>query len=375
MSKIYKYLIGSLGVILMILFVFLFPDITAWILISVVIAMIGSPLVEFLSKIRFRKLIFPRWLAAIITLGAFYSIIFLFFWFFIPLVAGQINEFRKLDVTLIEQGFDEPIRVVDSVINDYHLSADENFSVRQIATEKIQSIVNFSSVSNFLSNVTSTISTSLLGLFAISFISFFFLKEKYLFDRGVIAMMPEKVEEKTRNVLASIRKLISRYFIGLILEIICVMSLITGGLTLLGLKFELAILIGMFAGVFNIIPFLGPWIAAALGILLTITGNIGLDFNSEILPLIYKLIAVFVVVRLIDDFILQPLIYSKSVKAHPLEIFLVIIVAASIGGVIGMMLAIPVYTVLRVIAKEFFNHFKFVQEITKNMSIPEDKKP
>jgi len=359
----------------MILFVFLFPDITAWILISVVIAMIGSPLVEFLSKIRFRKLIFPRWLAAIITLGAFYSIIFLFFWFFIPLVAGQINEFRKLDVTLIEQGFDEPIRVVDSVINDYHLSADENFSVRQIATEKIQSIVNFSSVSNFLSNVTSTISTSLLGLFAISFISFFFLKEKYLFDRGVIAMMPEKVEEKTRNVLASIRKLISRYFIGLILEIICVMSLITGGLTLLGLKFELAILIGMFAGVFNIIPFLGPWIAAALGILLTITGNIGLDFNSEILPLIYKLIAVFVVVRLIDDFILQPLIYSKSVKAHPLEIFLVIIVAASIGGVIGMMLAIPVYTVLRVIAKEFFNHFKFVQEITKNMSIPEDKKP
>ncbi|MBP7464498.1 MAG: AI-2E family transporter [Bacteroidales bacterium] len=368
MSKIYKYLIGSLGVILMILFVIFFPDITSWILISVVIAMIGSPLVELLSRIRIRTVFFPRWLAAGITLILFYSLIALFFWFFIPLVGGQISEFRKLDVNTISQGFDEPINIADSIIRDYHLAADKNFSVRTVATEKIHSIVNFSNVSSFLNTLTNTISSFVLGLFAITFISFFFLKEKFLFDKGILAMMPERAEEKTSHALGSIRRLISRYFIGLISEMLCIMLIVSVGLMLSGMKTDLAILIGLFAGIFNIIPFLGAWIAAALGILLTITGNIGLDFDTQILPLIIKLLIVFVIARLIDDFVLQPLIYSKSVKAHPLEIFLVILIAGSLAGIVGMMLAIPAYTVLRVIAKEFFNHFKFVRELTKNMN-------
>lgn len=143
---------------------------------------------------------------------------------------------------------------------------------------------------------------------------------------------------------------------------------------IVGMRFELALLIGLFAGIFNIIPFLGAWIAAALGVLLAITGNIGLDFNTHILPLIYKLLAVFVIARIVDDFLLQPLIYSKSVKAHPLEIFLVILIAGSIAGIVGMMLAIPTYTVLRVIAKEFFDHFKFVRELTKNMNTGSEAK-
>ena len=78
-------------------------------------------------------------------------------------------------------------------------------------------------------------------------------------------------------------------------------------------------------------------------------------------------LSVFVVAQMIDNFVLQPTIFSKSVKAHPLEIFLVILSAGSLGGIVGMILAIPLYSFLRIVAKEFFNGYKVVQGLTKNI--------
>lgn len=74
-------------------------------------------------------------------------------------------------------------------------------------------------------------------------------------------------------------------------------------------------------------------------------------------------VAIFAV-QFIDNSVLGPMIFSKSVQAHPLEIFIVTLVAAKLGGVIGMVLGIPVYTILRVIARTFFSEFKFVQRLT-----------
>lgn len=96
-------------------------------------------------------------------------------------------------------------------------------------------------------------------------------------------------------------------------------------------------------------------------------GALELDFYGGILPLVVKVLIIFVVVQLIDNFVFQPLIYSSSVKAHPLEIFLVILAAGSLFGIGGMVLAIPTYTVFRVIAKEFFDQFKVVRSITRSI--------
>ncbi len=374
MSRIYKYLLGSLGVIVMILFVLFFTHIASWIIIAVVIAMIGSPLVELLSKLKFRKFFFPRWLASLLTIVAFYFIIILFLNFFIPLIAKQMAEFSQLDVELISEAFDQPIREIDEFIHHYNLSSEEHFSIRETALHEIQQLLSFSSASNLINSILGAMGSIILGLFAVTFISFFFLKDKMLFDKGVVAMVPVRVEEKTRNALGEIRRLISRYFLALILEVFCMIVIVTLGLWIVGLNFELALLIGMMAGFFNIIPYLGPWIGAVLGVIMAIAGNIGLDFSSQIVPLVGYIVMVFAVAQLIDNIVLQPFIYSKSVKAHPLEIFIVILVAGSIGGIIGMMLAIPAYTVLRVLAKEFFNHYKFVQEITKSLDIQDNHK-
>ncbi len=76
---------------------------------------------------------------------------------------------------------------------------------------------------------------------------------------------------------------------------------------------------------------------------------------------------VFCITQLIDNLVFQPFIFGKSVYAHPIEILIVIMMAGSLAGITGMILAIPAYTVLRVFAKEFFNNFRVVQKLTEKI--------
>ena len=91
-----------------------------------------------------------------------------------------------------------------------------------------------------------------------------------------------------------------------------------------------------------------------------------MQYSLIIHKLFYLLVAYFVA-QLIDNFIYQPLIFSKSVRSHPLEIFLVIIIGGILFGVLGMIIAVPAYTTLRVILKEFFGDVKWVKALTKGI--------
>jgi predicted PurR-regulated permease PerM len=124
---------------------------------------------------------------------------------------------------------------------------------------------------------------------------------------------------------------------------------------------------GFLAGILNIIPYIGPIMGGALAVLIGFVTHINLPFRTELLPLMIWVVVVCAVVQIIDNWVFQPLIYSSSIKAHPLEIFIVFLMAGSLGGILGMIVAIPTYIVIRVFAKEFFNNFKFVQSITKNI--------
>ena len=125
--------------------------------------------------------------------------------------------------------------------------------------------------------------------------------------------------------------------------------------------------IAFFCALLNLIPYLGPLIGYFLMSAFVISDNLGLDFTALILP---KLIIVFVgygVVQTIDNFVNQPLIFGKSVKSHPLEIFLVILLAGSVLGVLGLVMAIPLYTAIKVISKEFLSEYKIVKKLTHNL--------
>jgi predicted PurR-regulated permease PerM len=92
-----------------------------------------------------------------------------------------------------------------------------------------------------------------------------------------------------------------------------------------------------------------------------------MGFYDHVLVTAIIVVLVFSAANLIDNIILQPIIYSTSVKAHPVEIFLVIIMAGSLAGIPGMILAIPGYTVLRIVAREFLGKFRLVRKLTQNM--------
>jgi len=126
------------------------------------------------------------------------------------------------------------------------------------------------------------------------------------------------------------------------------------GMAILGVKG--ALLMAFIGGLLNAIPYLGPLIGALCACLFGAVDCLAANEYHTILPTVLKIAGTFIGANLIDNIVLQPLIYSKSVKTHPVEIFLVIIMAGSFAGILGMLFAIPVYTMIRTIVIEIFNY-------------------
>ena len=202
-------------------------------------------------------------------------------------------------------------------------------------------------------------------MFSVIFISFFFLKDENLFSHIILMTVPEQYADKTNVILTDTRKLLTRYFTGIVMQLCIMMTIEVTGLSIFGIPN--ALLIGTFGGMMNIIPYIGPLIGASVGILLGISSIVSFGNYNDIIPTALIIIGVFSFANMIDNFVIQPFVFSKRVKAHPLEIFFVVLMAGSMAGVPGMILAIPSYTVLRVIAREFLDKFSVVRNLTKNL--------
>jgi predicted PurR-regulated permease PerM len=146
------------------------------------------------------------------------------------------------------------------------------------------------------------------------------------------------------------------------------MILIDIGMTIAGIEFQQALVMGLILGILNVIPYVGPWLGLFIAIIMGVASHINQDFSTVVVPLIYYMIIVEAITHLIDNVVFQPVIFSNSVKAHPLEIFVVVLASGFAAGIPGMILGIPAYTVLRVFAREFFYGFKAVQKITSSLS-------
>lgn len=220
-------------------------------------------------------------------------------------------------------------------------------------------------IPKLFSSIIGTLGSFIVGLFSVLFIAFFFLKEQGLFNNIVSSIIPDEYEAQSVQAITQTSELLIRYFTGVLGQMTTITIFVSILLSILGVKN--ALLIGFFAALMNVIPYVGPIIGAGFAIIITISSNIGVSFYDEMVPLMLKVLAVFGIMQMLDNFILQPNIFSKSVKAHPLEIFIIVLVGAKLGGIGGMVLAIPVYTVLRVIGKVFLSEFKVVQRITKGL--------
>lgn len=364
MRQILKYTGYILVLLLIGFFIYKFYYILGWILMAAVISFIGEPLVRYFDRVHLGKIHIPHWLSTLFALFIILIFIFGLMAIFIPLIISQAQAISQIDVTQVGEDLQGPIQWIDSKLRASG-TLQEGQTLNEYLSERFRSLLSIETMGNFISGFISAAGSIFLGLFSVMFISFFFLKDENMFEDTILLIIPEKHEPGTRRVIADSKVLLKRYFIGILLELLAVVSLISLGLWILGIKN--ALLIGFFAGIMNIIPYLGPVIGAAIGITLGVTSTLAGGEVSDLLPVMIKLISVIAVVQFIDNNILVPMIYAKSVKSHPLEIFLVIIMGGGLAGLPGMLMAVPVYTVLRVIAREFFQEMRVVQKITETM--------
>jgi predicted PurR-regulated permease PerM len=355
------------GVLLLLACAWYFRNIVVYILVSGVLSIMGRPLVDLLCKIRIRKWFFPRSLSALITLAIIWGMIILFFVTFVPLISNQIKYFSTIDSEKIVQIISGPINKVESLFRAFNKDIAKDLSIQNYIIAKVAGILNINFIQNFIGSLLSILGNVLIAVFSISFITFFFLKDNRLFFESILIWVPDKYVDNVTRALYSVKKLLTRYFIGIVIQSTCIMILITIGMTIAGIDFQQALLMGLILGILNVIPYVGPWIGLFIAIIMGVATHINQDFNTVVIPLVTYMIIVEAITHLIDNVVFQPVIFSNSVRAHPLEIFVVVLAAGFAAGVPGMILGIPAYTVMRVFAREFFYNFKAVQKITSSL--------
>lgn len=364
MSRKYRWLLFVLGFLLTAYLIWFFSNIVIYILIAVVLSVMGRPMVKMLDQISIGKRKMPRTLSALIALVVIYGLIGGFFAIIVPILIQQIQSLANVNPIVLMNSLKEPLSRVNDFFKYYKIISPEE-SIEMMVTNKVMNYVNITSVSGVANTLFGLAGNIFIAIFSVGFITFYFLQQNRMFLNGIMLLTPIGFQTEIKHIYYKIIKMLSRYFLGLCFDLLVVISLISLSAWLFG--FKNALMIGFFAGIMNIIPYLGPFIGWGLAMIFAITGVIEAGQTPDFFPILMKISGIIVVVNILDAFIFQPNIYANVVKAHPLEIFIVILMAGSIAGVPGMILAIPSYTVLRIIAKEFFNKSRLVNKVTTNI--------
>lgn len=364
MSKKSRVIIASIGVLLGLFMAWYFFDILVYIILAGVISLVGQPLVDMFSRIRFGRFAMPKSISALLTLILLIGLLVGFIMVFVPLITRQARMISQINVDELVAYFAGVIDEIQGVLLSYDI-IDNNQTVQAVLDKQIRGLINVTDISNIMAKMIDATTTLFIGSFSVLFLSFFFLRDRGLLKSGILLLTPDKFQLEAQTILHKTKIMLSRYFIGLLSELLIMMTLLSIGLTIFGVKN--AILIGFIGGLMNVIPYLGPIIGATIGAVLGISSDLGLAMYDHALITALTVILVFAVSNLIDNLVLQPLIYSKSVNAHPIEIFIVILMAGSLAGIPGMILAIPGYTVIRIAAKEFLSGFKLIDKLTENI--------
>ena len=356
------------GILLLLGCAWFFRNIVVYILVSGVFSIMGRPLVDLFCKIRIKKWSFPRSLSALLTIIAIWGVIILFFIIFVPLVTRQINYFSTIDSEKIVQIVAGPINKIEHLVRSINKDIPQNITIQDYIVKKVADVLNINMIQSFIGSLIGILGNVIIAIFSITFITFFFLKDQRLFFESILMWVSDKYVDNVTRALYSVKILLTRYFIGIVIQSTCIMILVTIGMTIAGIDFQQAVVMGLIIGILNVIPYAGPWIGLAIAITMGVASHINQSFDTVVIPLVTYMIIVEVVTHTIDNIVFQPVIFSNSVKAHPLEIFIVVLAAGFAAGIPGMIFGIPAYTVLRVFAREFFYNFKAVQKITSSLS-------
>lgn len=355
------------GIGIIIFLFWFFSDIVIYIFIAFVLSLLGSPLVKFLSRIRIGNWQFPSSLAAGITLLVIIAFIGLLFYILIPALVNEIKFLTTLDLSSVNESATKWLNQFDKPLRKFGL-----LSRRQHVTDLLMAewseIMQKISMSNILSGTANVIKTLFVAIFSILFMTFFSLKDHNIFFKMIRSWLPNRYQNNFDNILEATGTQVSAYFRGVFMEMFIVGFLEFLICFIFGVPN--AMIIGAIGGFLNIIPYVGTLIAIIISIIIGITSLLPIDPDTSLIVAnVIKIVAAFGVAKMVDDFVLQPFIYGRQTHSHPLEIFIVILMAGYIGGIFAMIFAVPAYTLLRIVVSEFFgSEFASADEREKMLS-------
>jgi len=343
---------------LVLFFLYKIKTVIIYFIIALIVSLILSPLVSFLKK----RLKFNNTIAVVTTLLLSFLLITGFVLLFVPLLLNQSENLSLLNVSSLEKNYNLLLENIRLYLEDFNIN-----SKQILESSKLSTFTSFEFIPNFINSFFNTLGNFSVGLASILFITFFILKERSTFYNNFQQLIPENQKVKVTNSINEINHLLSRYFIGLFIQLNIIMFLYLIVFLIFGV--ENAVIIALLCAIFNIVPYVGPLIASVVACLLIMTSGIGsgADFTNDTIPTVIYVLIGMSIVQIIDNNLSSPLIFSKSTNSHPLEIFLVILISGILFGITGMIIAVPFYTSLKVIAKEFFPENKIIKLLTKKL--------
>ncbi|MFD2518568.1 AI-2E family transporter [Salinimicrobium flavum] len=345
-----------LGAAFLLYFLYKIQSVLIYIAIAGVISLIGRPVVIFFRT----RLRIPNKISVVmvilLVLGLFIGLITIF----IPIVVEQSKNLGQIDMDAFTRDLNELNIQINNYLGVEEIDIIEGFKQTQFARN-----FDISTIPQYLNNFFGVLGAAFIAVFSIIFISFFFLKDSKLMLNSILVFANQGHEAKYQRVFNKIKVLLSRYFVGLTMQITVLFILYSILLSIFEIDNPIAI--AFICAFLNIIPYLGPIIAGVLVSLFVISSNLGADFQTIILPQLIYVMSGYLICQLIDNFINQPLIFGASVRSHPLEIFLIILIAGLTSGIMGMVVAVPLYTAIKVIAKESLSEYKIVKRLTRDL--------
>ena len=330
--------------------------IVGYLIIASILTLLARPVVKLLSS----KLKFGSTLASIVAISFILIVILGIISLLIPLVLEQGKNLSLLNVNAFQDKINTLYIEFNGYLNKFNIDLSQSLiDIEGLTKNSVEAIpVLLNSVGSILGSIT-------LGILSVIFITFFLLKDGEYFEKLFTQLFPTKMKKRIEKSLIEIKILLSRYFLGLLFQITILFTMYT--IILLIFEVKDAVVIAFLCALLNLIPYIGPLIGIILMSFLTMTSYLGQDFSSVIIPKTIYVIIGYVFAQLIDNFLSQPYIFSNSIKSHPLEIFLVILSGGILFGIVGMILAIPLYTVIKVFLKVFFSNNALVKKLTKNI--------
>ena len=377
-EKLAKYTLAAASIAIVGGILWYFRSVLVYILLAVVVSLIGKPLMTLLQKITIKGRKAPNWLLASTTLILLMIIFTTVFTMIVPVVSGIVKNISLANIEDAARHIAIPLADFNTFLIGTFPQLGPDFRIEVVAVQELHNLFDPAAFSTMIGSAASLVSSIGIGIFSVVFISFFFIKDDGLFTSMISALVPDKHEKNAAQSIADIGYLLSRYFTGVMIEILGVALLNFIGLYLIAqLGVNAALGIAFLTGILNVIPYIGPLFGGVLGTILGLILKyssptlVGLDVNFWIFTII--LVSIFCVTQLVDNFLYQPLIYSTSIKAKPLEIFIVLLIVGHMGGPLAMIAANPLYTAVRVIAFRFFRKIKAIQRlIPSDSSITEN---